>query len=242
MVLKGMGQVRSFRVSSKLIFWLLLFLGLYVGASVLAINQYFIELRAQKTQAALMMQLQKDIGETRKELFRSRQQLAMLQDHILKNSPEGMEASESNTVSSIRREEPPSQEKAGDHSGDEGRKSIVGVRELSVRKAGTELAVAFRLVNLVGRNDPLRGYAHLIVTARGSDPPQIWTYPKVALREDAPMDFKSGYLFSIRNYMNIKAQIFLNTETDNPTNIRLLVYDETGELIFNREFDLSEIS
>ncbi|MBW1790092.1 MAG: hypothetical protein JRK53_26330 [Deltaproteobacteria bacterium] len=56
------------------------------------------------------------------------------------------------------------------------------------------------------------------------------------------MDFKSGYHFSIKNYIDIKVRMFLNKESDNPSHLKLLTYDESGTLILNRGFEVAAVS
>jgi hypothetical protein len=245
MILRGMGEMRSFRISTRLIFWLLLFMGLYVAASVLVINQYFVELRAHKTQVALLNQLQHEIDRTQKELYRSRQQLSMLKDHFLKDTPatQARAAPDEETRGAAVPGGPdPLEVHAPPNSlmprEGENRQEPAEIRDLAVRKAGARLEVRFRLVNNDSRKEQLRGYVHIIAVETASDPPQIWTYPKVALREGEPVDFKSGYTFSIRNYIDIKAKMFLSKESDSPSELRLLVYDESGALILRRTFDI----
>ncbi|MBW1790636.1 MAG: hypothetical protein JRK53_29245 [Deltaproteobacteria bacterium] len=228
MILRGMGQVRSFRVSTRFIFCCLLFLGLYVAASVLVINQYFIELRAHKTQVALLTQLQREIEGTQKELFRSRQQLAMLKDHILKDTTgekkKRPEPARDAVVASEAGPDPMEAQASLDspvhQGGDDGRPALAEIRGLSVRKSGAQLEIRFRLVNINARDEHLKGYVHIIAVETASDPPQIWTYPKVALRKGAPVDFKSGYHFSIKNYIDIKVRMFLNKESDSPSHLK----------------------
>lgn len=239
MVVRGAGRVRSFRIPPGLLFWCLLFLAVYMAASVLVTTQYFKELRIQETQSALLQQLQRDMEFTRKDLYRAQQQLSMLQDHIL-GVPEGEPRGHNAEARPPPGQAPPDETLSppGNRPGVAG-KTVVEVKDLAVKQAGMKLEVSFRMVHADAGKGPLRGYVHVIASDRGSAPPQVWTYPKVALREGVPIDYKSGYAFSFRNFITVKGSMFLNSRTDRPSHIHVLAYSESGEPILDRQFEIS---
>jgi hypothetical protein len=228
--------MHSFRVRPRFFLWCLVFLAVYVAASALAMSLYIKELRTQKTQAALLQQLQREMEATRKEMYRSRQQLAMLEDHIL-----GVPADANPEPKSEAGKEPSPERPDKAAPGPDVRpgETVAEVKGLSVKKAGAKLEVSLRLVNAHVEKGQLRGYLHIIAMDRGSNPPQVWTYPKAAMREGVPVDYRSGYLFSFRNFITVRGSMFLNAETDHPSHIHVLAYTESGETILDRQFEIS---
>ena len=92
--------------------------------------------------------------------------------------------------------------------------------------------------------EQLEGYVHIIAVETASEPPPNLDIPQSGPTGTAlPTDFKSGYHFSIKNYIDIKVRMFLNKETDNTlSHLKLLMYDESGALILNQEFDVGAVS
>jgi len=44
----------------------------------------------------------------------------------------------------------------------------------------------------------------------------------------------------VRNYRIIRGKYFLDSETETPSFLKILVYDESGKLILKKEFPIEE--
>ena len=82
MIARGLGKVRSFNISSRLLLWATVVLVVYLVFSAVAISRYFGELKSNTAQLNLLQQLQNEIEDTKKTLYRARQRLKFLEDHI----------------------------------------------------------------------------------------------------------------------------------------------------------------
>ena len=104
------------------------------------------------------------------------------------------------------------------------------------------LKVNFKLVNIHQDESPVSGYVHIIAINKDADPPQLWTYPKVALRDGFPVDYKRGQLFFIKRFKTIRGEYSLDSEAECLSSVKVVVYDHPGTLIFQKEFEVKNAS
>jgi uncharacterized coiled-coil protein SlyX len=244
MIVGQVGKSRSFRISSRIMTWASIFFAFYILSSILVFNGYFKELRASRAQSALLERLQKEIQETRRALNRSKQHLALLEEAI-----DDLGASQQ-TPTKVSTPKPAIQKKEAvapeQPAGQAARKRAdtqqVGIEDLSFSREGSKLKVTFRLVNRDKEDNPASGYVHIIAVHRGTDPPQQWAYPDVALRNGMPTNYKKGQLFFIKRFRTMRGEYLLDPGSETPSSVRVLVYDNHGNLILEREYEVGNVS
>lgn len=244
MIVKSVGKVRSFKVSSRILLWSSLFFALYLIASVIIFNRYFDELRLKKHLSGQLERLAHGIEETKSALYRSQQDLALLQDYIhnLQGSKE-KDAGLAGAEEAIQSKAPPIVESdSGEKVEKKFQEILVEIKDLSVKKQGTKVTVSFALVNVHWDKMPISGYVHIIATNKESDPPQLWAFPKVALRNGIPINYRGGQAFKIKRFKTVRGRYFLNTTSEFPSSLKVLVYSQSGNLMLEREFQVNKAS
>jgi len=243
MISRGLGKVRGFNIPSTLLFWSAIALVLYVVFSAVAISRYFGELRSNRVQVGLLQQLRHEVEATKRTLYQARQRLKFLEDHIGSSQRKQAEQAESlgtemtNPVSvhpvirEIGRERPDKVDPA---------ESVVDIKNLTTERRGGWLSVKFRLVKIKPDGDQTIGYIFMIAANSESATPQFWTQPKAALKNGEPINYKHGQLFKVRNYRIIWGKYFLDSKSETPSFIKILVYDESGKLILKKEFSIEK--
>jgi len=244
MIARGSGKVRSFNISSRLLFWATIVFVLYLVFSAVAISRYFGELRSNTVQLDLLQQLQNEIEDTKKTLYRARQRLKFLEDYIGNSTgkqEKQIESSESEIISPVPIN-PLIQEETLERP-DEAvpAEPVVDIKNLTTKKGAGKLSVKFRLVKILPDRNQLKGYLFMIAANNETDPPQLWTHPRAALKNGEPINYKRGQFFKVRNYRIIRGKYFLEPETETPSLLKILVYDESGKLIFKKEFSIEEV-
>jgi len=244
MIARGSGKVRSFNISSRLLFWATVVFVVYLVLSAVAISRYFGELRSNTVQLDLLQQLQNEVEDTKKTLYRARQRLKFLEDYI-GNSQGKQEKQVESPGSEIINPVPSNpliQEetlKMPDET--EPAESVVDIKNLTTRRRGGRLSVKFRLIKIKPDRDQLKGYLFMIAANNESDPPLLWSYPRAALKNGEPVNYKHGEFFKVRNYRIIQGKYFLDSETKTPSFLKILVYDESGKLILKKEVSIEEV-
>jgi hypothetical protein len=242
MIAKGVGKVRSFNISPHILIASLLFFAVFIVASIFVINDYLHTLRTIQSQSEKLQRLQALNQKSRSALYRSRQRLAILEQHV--RGAESAGKSAQNVAGPEENETPnapPSPSAGPDANGEAEELSApaVEIKDFTTRKEEEKLTVRFKIAKTEQNDSTLRGYVHIIATDEKSDPPQSWTYPKVALRDGFPINFKRGRLFVIKNYRTIKGEYFFDSKVDTSLSLRILAYDESGNLLLQKEFEVA---
>lgn len=244
MIARGVGKVRSFSVSPHILLGSLIFFAVYIVASLFVINDYFHELRTNHSQSQKLERLQAQIQNSRTALYRSRQRLAILEEYV-HNAKSGDKSEQklSDPEERAAISDPPLASVQPNIKGkEESLAPTVEIKDLDTRKEEEKLTVRFKIAKTDQSDSPLRGYVHIIATDKKSDPPQSWTYPKVALRDGLPINYKRGRLFVIKHFRTIKGEYFLDSKVDSSLSLRILAYDESGKLILQKEFEVENNS
>jgi len=247
MVSKGVGKIRSFSLSPRLLFVSVLFFACYIIVSLFIINDYFDKHRTNKAQRLKIDRLQTHVEHVRKRLYQSEQRVILLKKYEKKPTPDVKIASEPvrpDPIASTPPEETVADDviEVEDDSGETLQENRVEIKDLVTRKEEGKLTVRFRIVNTDQGDTPLRGYVHIIVTDKTSDPPQLWTYPKVALRDGVPVNYKRGRLFVIKNFRTQRGEFFLDAHEGSDLSLAILVYDNEGNQILQKDFAVAEES
>ena len=243
MISRGLGKVRGFNISSRLLIWATVVFLLYLVLSAVAISRYFGELRSNSVQLDLLQQLQDEIETTKKTLYRARQRLKLLEDYT--GNPQGkqerqVESLEPGNINPVPAK-PVIQEEAFKRPDEvDPAESAVDIKNLTTKWRGERLSVKFRLIKILPNRNQLKGYIFMIAANNESDPPQLWTHPRAALKNGEPINYKQGQFFKVRNYRIIRGKYFLDPKTEIPSLLKILVYDESGELLLKKEFAIEE--
>ncbi len=243
MISRGMGKVRSFSISSRFLILASVIFALYIVVSVVVISLYFGELRTQTVQSDLVQQLAHETEETRQALYQARQRLRFLEDYICKS--EGKEKKEAGipvpeTVNSVPEGPVPQADTLETPAEEESREPLVTIEQLTTKRSGGRLSVKFRLIKTDPDRKELSGYIFIIAANSKSDPPQLLTHPKVALRNGVPIDCKRGQPFKVRNYRIIRGKFFLDSDSETPSLLTILGYDTSGKSILKKVFAIEE--
>ncbi|MBW1700519.1 MAG: hypothetical protein JRJ69_02480 [Deltaproteobacteria bacterium] len=240
MIVARLGKVRSFKISSRFLIWTSLFFAFYILASVIIINDYFDKRRANNALIEKLDGLQHEIEGAKRELYSAKQHLALLESHIY---PQEVD---------LEKEGDPAEGKMGSEKmaalaaedglvervAEESQETLVNIKDLTIKFDGTKLSVIFNLVNVHEDEKPVKGYVHMIAMNKESDPPQLWTYPKVALRNGIPIDYRRGQLFLIKRFKTIRGEYFFSSSKEFPSSMKVLVYDQSGKVILQKEFEV----
>lgn len=247
MILGKVGKSRSFKISSRIFFWACLFFVAYIITSVLVFNGYFSELRSKRSQQGFLDQLQREIKDTKKELHISKQHLVLLEKAVYEMSA-SLEKPAKTAIpeTTVPKKSKPEVETAFTEKIEKASQAsvydIVDIKDLETRREETMLKVNFKLVNVHQDESPVSGYVHIIAMNKDAHPPQLWTYPKVTLKNGLPVNYKRGQLFFIKRFKTIRGEYYIDSETEYPSAVKVVVYDHPGTLIFQKEFEVKNAS
>ncbi len=259
MIIRSLGRVRSFKISPHIAFWAILFFILYIPFSAFIINNYIELYRGKRTQSTKIEQLEKEVIQGEKNLRRFRQHVTLLEDYIRHleepNSPKKeksdtrvndniKEKSDTPKVEIIRKETVITDAESPAIESEEDVKPIgaVDIKDMIIQKEGGRMSVEFKLVNMNPGETAVGGYIHLIAIGNDLNPPPEWTFPRVQLEEGMPVNFRRGQLFLIQRFKPVHGKFFLTPNSEPPTALKVLVYDQSGLLILEREFEVSHVS
>jgi hypothetical protein len=244
MIMGSLGRVRSFEISPRIVFWTSLFLVLYIPFSIFVINRYFVLRSVHEHQSAQLSVLEKDAAKHQKTLLRSREHIAFLEEYIaslekgeLQESPsEQTKGTETAATGKDRVSSAQAPEASRKNTG------IVDIEDMVISKEDARLEIEFRLVNTSQGEEAVGGYVHLIAKQGEGDNPQLRTFPYEELVNGFPENFRRGQLFLIKWFKPIQGHFDLSPGSEPPSSIRVLVYDRSGVLILEDEFEVQHES
>lgn len=259
MIMRSLGRVRSFKISPQIVFLATLFFILYISISVYIINNYIRLYRANRTQSTKIEQLEKEVIKGQKNLLRFRQHVTLLEDYIrhleepqnpqkekpaTRKEEHTKEKSATHKIEIIREETVISDAERAtvDSEGEMKPIGAVDIKDMIIQKEGSRMSVEFKLVNINPGETAVGGYIHLIAMGTDPNPPPEWTFPRVQLEEGIPVNFRRGQLFLIQRFKPVQGRFYLTPHSEMPTALKVLVYDQSGLLILEREFEVSHVS
>ena len=241
MIIGSVGKIRSFKLSGRAFLWVLIFLLIYIPASVLVINRFF-EIRYSNKIISEELDLQiVKLKESWRAYHKAMQHVALLEDFLTDLETNGRKKDENQEDNSIKEKNEVNETKntEQDDKGELKSEKIVDTQDIIIQKEGSLITVDFKLVNLQSGENALAGYIHIIAESRNIDPPNVWTYPKEKLENGYPISFRKGELFIIKRFKPIHGRIDLLSTNIPPSLIRVIVYDQSGKLILEKEFEVS---
>ena len=253
MIVGKKGNVRTFRMSFRFLFWTSLLFVLYILASIFVFCEYLDERRINRAHLTEFKRLQHEVKETKRTLDRSKHHLALLKNTIqdLKTQPKTPPESVSPVETTDSKSAPPEVEKKSIEKEEiqpvEKVESIpqeqfVDIKDLAIKKGEDKLTVRFKIVNVHKDKSPAEGYVHIIAFDKDSDPPIFLTCHEVALKNGIPVDFRRGQPFLIRRFKTIIGKCLLDTKTKSVSTMKILIYNKSGTLVFQKEYDIENAS
>lgn len=235
MVAGRTGKVRSYGISPRLLFWAGLFLLAYLPLSVWAINRYLELRQSHAVQASALAALEKELEEHRRTLARSNQHTAFLQDYVRHLEEAGEQG-----IDTARPEKPATKRPEGG-TGEKAPRAqeTVSIEDLAIQKQGSRMLVSFRLVNMQPGDSTVGGYLHILARGRHSDPPKEWAYPQGKALHGFPENYRNGQVFTIQRFKPIQGRFNLGQSLESPSSVRVLVYDPSGAIILQKDFEVS---
>jgi hypothetical protein len=118
----------------------------------------------------------------------------------------------------------------------------VDVQDAIIQKEDTGMSVDFKLVNTGPEDNAMDGYVHIIAMDSKNNYPSEWNYPDYKLQNGFPVNFRRGQPFFIQRFKSYHRQYNMNSNSELPTTIRVLVYDQSGELLLTKVFEVGNAS
>lgn len=237
LVMGSIGKVLSFQVSARLLSVCVLFLVAYLVVSLYVINDY-IRLRAVSTQTDQRVSLLEEENATQKKsLGKSGQHVALLEGYI-RHLEEGADLSapakrDQQGAGAVKVVVPATPQKPE-------KPQLVDVTDMVIQKEGGSMSVGFKLVNTQPGEGAVGGYIHLVAIDKRSTPPKEWTYPQEKLEKGSPSSYRRGQIFLIQKFKQINARLQLGSPSESPSAIKVLVYDQAGEIMLEKEMDVAK--
>lgn len=236
MVMGRMGKVRSFRISRRLFFWAALFFLLYIPFSVYLINRYFELHYTDLDQKKKIEFLEKDLLRSNHALSMARDHIAFLEDYTLQLEKQGEQTPEPSKPQEKHAGTGPQKDleaKAQDKKG-----AKISIEDMVMERQGANLNVTFKLVNVNPGNAGVGGYVHIFGKGEQTPPRSDWTFPQEKLVNGLPENFRRGQVFLIKRFKPVQGKLNVGSGSDAPTILEILVYDQSGEIVLQKEFEI----
>jgi hypothetical protein len=238
MVMGGLGRIRSFRISRRILLGSSFFFGAFILFSIVIINSYLDLRRDHNALLDRVSVLEDDLNKNKKTLQRSMQLSAFLEEYIFQAEGRPETPSQAAKEGAGRGKTASSKEAAG------GAKTnppaeLLQIKDLLIEQEGATLSVNFKLeVSQPGPN-PVAGYIHIIAEDSISNPRQWWAYPEQKLINGLPENFRNGYRFSLYQHRLIHGRVNLGSNSASPPTIRILIFDPSGTLLKEQRLEVS---
>jgi hypothetical protein len=236
MVMGRVGKVRSYRISRRIFLWGVLFFAAYVPLSIYLVNRYFELRKTNVAQRETIERMERNLLRSTHALSRSKEHIRFLEDYILQIEKPAEDAPDPSRPPEKRIEDVAP--KASEEKGPGQTRESVSVEDLEVEKQGGKLIVNFKLVNLLPGDAAIGGYVYLMGKTRESPPRQEWTFPQAKLVNGIPENFKRGQVFLIQRFKPFQGELTVGSGRDGPTSLQILVYDQTGNIILHKDFEI----
>jgi len=206
--------------------------------------KYFYIYHKDSIQTDEIKRLESNLLKSKKEHLRSKQHLALLEDYI-QNLEKRMEQEKEPIKSEdIKKPEPPQRvvSQPEERKQIEKPPHVVDIKDMVIQKLNARVIVSFKLVNIQPGESSVGGYIHVIATGRDANPSQEWTYPTEKLKNGAPLNFRRGLPFLIQRFKPYNCFFNADSNSQLPTAIKIMAYDQAGVLTLEKEFEVSNES
>ncbi len=245
MVMRTVGKVRSFKIAPLFLYLVIIFILLNIAATIYFGNRFFDLRHVKSLQSEKIKQMENKASKNLKTIHRNKQYIVILEEELRKNeNPKERKTSPSTNIflpqKNVARVPERVTESLSTRSTEEASTPVVDIKDVAIKKEGSEMKVNFRVVNLRELDNPIGGYIHLIAVGKDGHSPSAWTFPKEQLRDGIPVDFRRGQLFLIQRFKPIEGRFYLSSFSDPPSAVKVLVYNQTGILLLEKEFEVSD--
>ncbi len=216
MIFKGVGKVRTFKISAHFLLWVSLFFIFYIVVTIFFTNLFIDYYRNNKMLADENAELRAMLIKAKKSLEESKQHIALLDDYITE-----------------KKDQSPRPLSTVDHT-ESSLTKLVDIDELKVERNKSTIKVDFRIINKQVNEEPIGGYIFVLVSIKDSDKSEVWVYPNSPLKDGIPINYRSGQRFFIQRFKSISSQYTLNKSINRPLIFKIFVYDRNGTLILKK--------
>ncbi len=246
MVMGRVGKVRSFKVSPRVLFWSFLFLLVYLPVSILVVNRW-VELRREvKVQQQEIDRLGLELTRAERTLFKFQQHVTLLETYIdsLESGEEQRAAVQATDETAARvAEEQPEAPQEETEPPETVARGLVGVEQMAIERAEDAVQVSFNLTNVAEGEEPVSGYVHILASGEENGSPWWDVYPRGEVAGDGfPESYRRGLPFIIQRFKPIQGRFSPGPGRGLPDAVRVVVYDDTGRLIYNEAFEVENAS
>ena len=120
---------------------------------------------------------------------------------------------------------------------------LVGVEQMAIERAEDAVQVSFNLTNVAEGGEPVSGYVHILASGKENGSPWWDVYPRGEVGEDGtPESYRLGLPFIIQRFKPIQGRFSPGPGRGLPEAVRVVVYDDTGRLIYNEAFEVANAS
>jgi len=232
MIMGNIGRIRSFTVSRRILLWVLLSLFFYIILSLFIINR-FIDIRSRyKTIANKQKEIEEKYDGMEKDLLSAQQHAANLESYFKK-----MEGKNTGSETQASVQNSPSQDRetgSTPGTGSDVTSKFVDIEGLNIRKVDSGVVIDFKLVNMNSGEKAMEGYMHILVSDRNNNFPSVWNAPSRDVKNGIPSEFRSGEHFVIQRFKQYHREFMSDNSTETPSNIIILAYDMSGNLIIKK--------
>jgi hypothetical protein len=245
MIMRSVGKVRSFKIAPLFLYLVTIFLLLNIAATIYFGNRFFDLHHVNNLQSEKIKLMENETSKNLKTMHRNKQHMAILEEYIrnIENPKERKTSSSTNIFlpqKSVEREPERVIENLNTMKTEVASPPVVDIKDVAIKKEGSQMKVNFRVVNLRELDNPIGGYIHLIAVGKDGYSPSAWTFPNEELRDGVPVDFRRGQLFLIQRFKPIEGNFYLSSIADPPSAVKVLVYNQTGTLLLERAFEVSD--
>ena len=230
--MRSVGDVISFNIHPRVLLLAAIFLLIFLPGSIIVINDYFSQRDIYRKQAERLTQLEEKTSLAKITFENAQKQIAILQDYIL--SLESPPALPSEETTSAEATTPGAAVDTEQTAGTD----AVDLQEIMIRKEPDGLTVKFNVTKVSPGETPISGYIHLIAEDKDSEPPRRWTYPYEELEGGIPINHRAGLSFRIQRFRPVSVKFELDPYRDQPSTLRILVYDQLGAQLLDKEFKI----
>lgn len=246
MIMRSVGKIRSFKISTWVIFLILLFFISYFPVSIFIINAYFHLKGENQAYIQKFNNLESELDKTQRDLRDSTQRLT-----LLKTLLEDMKRTDSKSpepVTKVANEVIDKPQPKNDTSTKENNKEIkaegsqVEVRHMTIQRTEAKIGIDFKLVNVKPGAEAVEGYIHLLIMTDEEKIPEEWIYPRRKFENGLPVNYKQGLPFFIERFKPYKHEFQLESQQPAPVIVRILVYNKSGSIILDEMFGIKNDS
>ena len=216
MIFKGVGKVRTFKISAHFLLWASLFFIFYIVVTIFLTNLFIDYYRKNKMLADQNAELRAMLIKTKKSLEESKQHIALLDDYITE-----------------KKNQTPRPLSTVDHT-ETSLTTLVDIDELKIERNKSTINVDFRIINKQLNEEPIGGYIFVLARIKDSDKSEVWVYPHSQLKDGIPVNYRNGQRFFIQRFKSISSQYTLSKSINRPLIFEIFVYDRNGTLILRK--------